>query len=429
MRNELKKGLKKEVNRQVRRKKRNIMRRHPLLSILVLLFLIGLLFIERFEIIDTQDYFDKVQERSSTQQSSSNSTINSNENSNENLDRDAYFRQQFEEKIQEIPQREVIVEEFEFVFCNQEGFPCLDSWVEYFDMAQESIECAIQDLNEEYLVNMLLEKYSQGVEISIIYEEDYSHRPFVEEFRSTSIELIDDSLRNARFQNLMHHKFCVVDRKHSLLGTANPTRFGLQRNDNVIFIVKNNDVLAQELILEFEEMRDAKFGANKEGIEFYNTRYLLQKDDMIIGDFQLYFCPHQRCEDKLIETLNLAQNSIQFATYVLTLDSVENLLLDKLEEGVEIIGLVDRRLINAQGSIISQLQHNFSIKREMTTATMHHKTFIVDSQYVIFGSMNPTRSGVYFNDENMIVVNSSYVAQLFEDEFERIERRSEYFRE
>lgn len=418
--NKMEKKLKKNVKRSVRREKRKLSRRYPFLSMLVLVFLIGLLVVERLELINTSSYFETIEYLSQSQTTNVSSTTEN---------RDDFFKQRFENQVQEIPTREVIVDDFEFIFCNVEGFPCLDAWVEFFNQAQESIVCAIQDFNEESLTNVLLEKYEEGIDIKIVFEEDYSHRPFVEAFSGTSIELTDDSLRDSRYQNLMHHKFCIVDKKHSLLGTANPTRFGLQRNDNVIFIVQDNEVLAQELVTEFEEMRGGDFGASKESLEFFNTKYVLKKEGEIVGDFQVYFCPHQRCEDRLVETLQLAQKSIQFATYVLTLESVENLLLDKLEEGVEVTGLVDRRLINAQGSRISELQHNFSIKREMTTATMHHKTFIIDSKYVAFGSLNPTRSGAYFNDENLIIVNSSYVAGLFQDEFRRIDERSEYFKE
>lgn len=389
------------------------------LSIVVAIFLMSLLVVERLDLYSLSSVFDEIQAQNYQNESGSSA-----------FTQRLTHQERFFERTQQIEPRVVEVNNFTFTFCNQEGFPCSHTWIDFFMMAQNSIVCAIQDFNYDNLTQALLNRYEVGVEIYLLVDESYMHRDFVQQLENTSISIQDDTLRDSRYMNLMHHKFCVVDEVHILTGTANPTRFGLLRNDNVLFTVYNNSYVAQEFMLEFEEMKNNLFGVNKSHIDFINTKYqLIGEDETKLGDFEVYFCPHQRCEDQLLEVLNRANTSIQFATFVLTLDSVEDLLLEKLERGVEITGLVDRRLINAQGSRISELQYNFSIKRESTTATMHHKTFIVDSQYVVFGSMNPTRSGAYFNDEHIIVVNSSYIAGLFQEEFRRIDERSEYFKE
>ena len=49
--------------------------------------------------------------------------------------------------------------------------------------------------------------------------------------------------------------------------------------------------------------------------------------------------------------------------------------------------------------------------------SMHHKVFIIDDKIVITGSYNPTKSGTSKNDENVLVIYSSEVAEKYLEEF------------
>ncbi|MCH8014844.1 MAG: hypothetical protein IH823_08750 [Candidatus Dadabacteria bacterium] len=48
---------------------------------------------------------------------------------------------------------------------------------------------------------------------------------------------------------------------------------------------------------------------------------------------------------------------------------------------------------------------------------MHNKFCVIDNNQIITGSMNPTERGSKFNNNNLIIVNSNYIASNYEDEF------------
>ena len=51
---------------------------------------------------------------------------------------------------------------------------------------------------------------------------------------------------------------------------------------------------------------------------------------------------------------------------------------------------------------------------------MHHKCFIIDSETVVTGSMNPTGGGDTRNDENILIIHDEEIAGKYLDEFEKV---------
>ena len=384
-------------------------------SFIIIILLLSIFFIDRLEIYNIDEVLGDVVESTEQEQNSAS------ENFNEfNID----------EEVLQQPQAIVNISEFSFNFCNREDFPCFNVYHNSFRNAQNSIKCAIQDFNQYNLTQALYEQSIKGVEIQLVVDNNYIDRDFSTQLENTSIEIIDDSSRSSRYDNLMHHKFCIIDNKDVIFGSANPTGFGLQRNENIVLKVNNSPQLAQEFVSEFDLLFNNTFGTKKDNYEYYNTKYQLIENDEIIGDFKVYFCPHQNCNSQTTMVLESATQSIDFLTFVLTYNDIEDILKNKSQEGIEVRGLVESRLINARGSIITdELQYLFDIKKEDAAPTMHHKTFIIDNQCIIFGSLNPSQSGMLYNDESVIIVNSSKIAQQFNEEFERLFSQGIYFKE
>lgn len=384
-------------------------------SLVIFILLLSIFFIDRFEIYNVNEILEDIVQDTKQEQNG----VNENNN-----------RFDIDEEVLQQPQAIVNISEFSFQFCNRENFPCYSAYYNSFKNAQNSIQCAIQDFNQDNLTQVLYEQSNFGVEIQLIVDNNYIDRDFATQLENTSIEIIDDSKRSSRYDNLMHHKFCIIDDKDVIFGSANPTGFGLQRNENIVLKVNNSQELAQEFLSEFDLLFNNTFGTNKDNYDFYNTKYQLIKSDESIGDFKVYFCPHQNCNTQTTQVLKSATQSIDFLTFVLTYDEIEEILKNKSQEGVEVRGLVESRLINARGSIITdELQYLFDIKKEDAAPTMHHKTFIIDNESVIFGSLNPSQSGMLYNDESVIILNSSKIAQEFNKEFERLFAEGVYFKE
>ena len=338
----------------------------------------------------------------------------------------------------------------EIFFCNSNSYkdsnmtsyPCFNTYYEIINSTQDHLYCAFQELDERYLIDTLLQKSQhEDISISIIIEDSYFFEEEFNRLKNTSIELISDENRNSRYNNLMHQKFCILDNDTVIFGSANPTINGMYYNDNVVLRVKSKD-LYNEFLEEFLELRNERFGSSKrignftaiayevvnvlDNISSHNVSDNILNDTLgntsQIAEFEVLFCPQEDCEEKLVEVLNASEESIYFATFVLTLDSAEEILLQKLHQNISIKGVVEPRLMNVKGSRIKEFVEvfNMSIRKDTNPRTMHHKLFIIDNETMVFGSMNPSASGVYYNDEFVVILNSKQYARDFLEEFDKL---------
>jgi len=129
------------------------------------------------------------------------------------------------------------------------------------------------------------------------------------------------------------------------------------------------------------------------------------------GDIQVYFCPHQDCESALVDLLDSATESIHCATYELSLESVQEKLLEKRAEGLEVDIIVDDHYLK---------KFNYSFIQTDGWGQMHDKFCIIDGHKLFTGSMNPTNNGVNKNNNNMLIIDSSLLASNYEDEFQEM---------
>ena len=61
-----------------------------------------------------------------------------------------------------------------------------------------------------------------------------------------------------------------------------------------------------------------------------------------------------------------------------------------------------------------------AVRTDNNPKSMNNRVMIVDNLIVITGSFTWTEDGDVFNDENLIIIRSSYAANLYEQEFQRI---------
>jgi phosphatidylserine/phosphatidylglycerophosphate/cardiolipin synthase-like enzyme len=99
-----------------------------------------------------------------------------------------------------------------------------------------------------------------------------------------------------------------------------------------------------------------------------------------------------------------------------TSDVLGNILLEK-SKTIEIKGIFEKSQ-NSQYSEYEKLQQ-FSVL-DTSSGLLHHKVFIIDNETVITGSMNPSKNGNENNDENVLIIHNTEIAQLYVDEFEKL---------
>jgi phosphatidylserine/phosphatidylglycerophosphate/cardiolipin synthase-like enzyme len=124
-------------------------------------------------------------------------------------------------------------------------------------------------------------------------------------------------------------------------------------------------------------------------------------------------------ETHLVEAIEKAQYTIDVAVYHLDLWSVRDALIRADRRGVVV------RVVTESGNILERAVIDledvgipvFGDRREHL---MHHKFVVIDRLEVWTGSMNFTLKGAYHNNNNLIRIRSSRVAQDYTREFEEM---------
>ncbi len=130
------------------------------------------------------------------------------------------------------------------------------------------------------------------------------------------------------------------------------------------------------------------------------------------GTIEIYFCPRENCESAFIEFLNSAEKSIHCALFDVGLDSVQKKLLEKAEqESIEVQIVTDDQYLS---------KFNYPFVKEDSGGLMHNKFCIIDGKKISTGSMNPTENCAHKNNNNLLLINSTVLAQNYEDEFQEM---------
>lgn len=201
----------------------------------------------------------------------------------------------------------------------------------------------------------------------------------------TNIDFITDDNKGP----LMHNKFCIINKSVVWTGSWNPTK--TTKANNVVII--SSKALAENYADEFTELPGGKARVQYPKIVYNGNR------------IENYFCPEDQCKKHLLKELEAAQQNITFMLASFTDEDVMKLLREK-SKTINVQGIVDK----AQKKAIEALQF-------VKTGSVHHKVFIIDDKTVITGSYNPTKNGDNYNDENMLIIDDSTIAEKFLEEF------------
>jgi len=119
----------------------------------------------------------------------------------------------------------------------------------------------------------------------------------------------------------------------------------------------------------------------------------------------------------LAAAIEAAQESVDVAMYRLDLWSIRDALLQAHRRGVRVRVVTESE--NATEDEILALQSaGVPVVDDERPHLMHHKFLVIDGEEVWTGSMNLTVNGAYRNDNNLVRIQSSALAERFTDEFE-----------
>src|SRR3989338_8344625 len=127
------------------------------------------------------------------------------------------------------------------------------------------------------------------------------------------------------------------------------------------------------------------------------------------GSIAVYFCQTQDCLGKVLEIITAANASISCALYDLDNQEIQLALQQKTQQNVFVRVVVDN---DNKESLLGNV-----FRFDNNNQLMHNKFCVFDNSVIFTGSMNPTDNDIYKNDNNFVVINSSKIAENYDDEF------------
>ena len=133
------------------------------------------------------------------------------------------------------------------------------------------------------------------------------------------------------------------------------------------------------------------------------------------------FSPHDDCSQRICRLISSARKKIDICVFTITDDRITEAILGAHARQVQIRIITDNDKSFDLGSDIERLERSgIPVRTDRTTYHMHHKFALFDSEYVLTGSYNWTRSASYNNSENLVITNDPQLLVRFESEFEKL---------
>lgn len=133
------------------------------------------------------------------------------------------------------------------------------------------------------------------------------------------------------------------------------------------------------------------------------------------------FSPHDDCSHRICRLISSARKKLDICVFTITDDRITEAILDAHARQVQIRIITDNDKSFDLGSDIERLERSgIPVRTDQTEYHMHHKFALFDSEYVLTGSYNWTRSASLNNSENLVITNDPQLLDRFESEFEKL---------
>jgi phosphatidylserine/phosphatidylglycerophosphate/cardiolipin synthase-like enzyme len=147
--------------------------------------------------------------------------------------------------------------------------------------------------------------------------------------------------------------------------------------------------------------------------------------------YRLYFTnpdpnnPTGGIPDKIAESFNAAQRTLDLAIYELDLPVLSEALIAASRRGVRVRVVTDSDSLSEE-PIQDLMAAGIPVVDDQRDPIMHDKFVVIDSSIVWTGSMNFTTNDAYRNNNNFIQITSTRLAQNYTTEFEEMFTRREF---
>ncbi len=284
--------------------------------------------------------------------------------------------------------------------------------------SKSSIDMAIYNfLNQPELLKALQNAKARGVKIRVVIDNKNLKENFYAQnaLKSFAANIYDDSVNKKEAFRLMHNKFMIFDRQKVWTGTANITDTCLSGFNSNITLIINSKETAEIYEKEFENFIQGKFHSSKKKTDIKTVK---------IG--QTLITPCFSPKDKVLTTqiipeIKKAKKYIYIPSFITTHKELANELINAKNRGVDVKLITDATSARNKYSVHSLLRkNNIQVKTENFAGKMHAKAVIIDDRVAFVGSMNLTKSGNIYNDENCLKIENTKIVTDLKNGFLKV---------
>jgi phosphatidylserine/phosphatidylglycerophosphate/cardiolipin synthase-like enzyme len=121
----------------------------------------------------------------------------------------------------------------------------------------------------------------------------------------------------------------------------------------------------------------------------------------------------------LVEAINAARQTVDVAVYSLSLNSVRYALIDAHQRGVAVRVVMESENMD-RSDPQKLIEAGVPVVGDRREGLMHNKFVVIDRSEVWTGSMNFTDSGAYEDNNNLVRIRSTQLAENYTTEFEEM---------
>ena len=129
---------------------------------------------------------------------------------------------------------------------------------------------------------------------------------------------------------------------------------------------------------------------------------------------QVYFSPNGGTQDAVVRELNNAKKSVFVQAYSFTNQPIAKALVEAQRRGVDVYIILDKSNRTSKYSAADFTDH-FGVETYIDDkhAIAHNKIMIIDKETVITGSYNFTKAAENSNAENLLIIRSPLLADVY----------------
>lgn len=284
------------------------------------------------------------------------------------------------------------------------------------DNAKTSIDIAVYEFdNQPEILSALINAKNRGVKIQAVTDDSkisaLNDNTFLN-LKKVTNNIYTDLNCKKNVNRLMHNKFIIFDNQKVWTGSTNITNTGITGFNTNTVILLNSKEIAEKYKSEFENFKNDKYHFLKQSD--YHNNFTLNNSKI-----NVFFSPQDKpVTTQIIPEIIKAKKYIYIPAFYFTHNELANQLINAHKRGVDVKVIIDATSAANKYSKHKILRQNaVSVKTENFAGKMHMKTIIIDDKTAFLGSMNFTKSGDVYNDENCIKIENTEIAKSLKKDF------------